>query len=221
MSVNPIAFETLESRTLFSASTVFDPTVKLDRLHVRIDLLKFRADSLAGTATLISDRLNLRHDNVAAATTVTPLIANLKSDAKQMRVALQIDRLNEAANALADESVIVTDLKQIILDRHNPDALVVDRAKLKTDRIHLQSDLIAGLDSRIATRQSYHDTLFNDGKAIVAAVQTDPNASATLKTDVQTWIADADVKLDKMAADLLTLTADRTKLVADLTASLG
>ncbi len=153
-----------------------------------------------------------------AATTVTPLLTQLKNDAKAMRTALKVDRLTEAANALADESVIALDLKQIILDKGNTSALAADRAKLQADRVKLQSDLIAGLDSRIATRQSYHDTLFNDTQAILAAANTDPNASDKLKADVQTFVTDVDGKLDKMAADLTKLSADRTKLVADLSA---
>jgi len=176
---------------------------------------------LAGSAAILSDRVTLKGDNVAAATTVPPTIATLKSDAKAMRTALQIDRLTEASNALADESVIVKDLRQIILDRKDPTALVTDRATLKTDRIKLQTDLIAGLDSRIATRQTYHDMLFADGAAIVAATNSDPNATDKLKTDVQTWITDLDSKLDKMSTDLTKVQADRTKLVADMTASQG
>jgi hypothetical protein len=221
MTTNRFAVETLECRTLLSAAHVFDPTVKLDRLQVRVDLLKFRADALAGTAAILSDRVALKGDNVAAATTVPPAIAKLHTDAKAMRTALQIDRLTEAAAVLSDQSVIALDLRQIILDRKDPAALATDHTKLRADRITLQNDLIAGLDTRIATRQSYHDTLFADGSAIVAAANSDPNATDKLKADVQTWVTDIDKKLDKMSADLTKLAADRTKLVADLTAAQG
>jgi hypothetical protein len=213
---NRVAIEALESRTLLSATP--SATAKLDRLQIRVDLLKFRADAFAGSAAILSDRLSMKADNVAAATTVTPLLTQLKNDAKAMRTALKVDRLTEAANALTDEATIATDLKQIILDKGNATALVTDQAKLKADRVQLQNDLIAGLDSRIATRQSYHDTLFNDTQAILAAANTDPNASAKLKTDVQTFVTDVDAKLDKMAADLTQIANDRAKLVADLSA---
>src|SRR5438067_1498262 len=101
--------EALESRRLMSAGTsaIFNSTVKLDRLQVRADLLKFRADALAANVTLLSDRKALKGDNVAAATTVTPLIQTLHTDAKQMRLQLKLDRLTEAGNALTDEAVIV------------------------------------------------------------------------------------------------------------------
>lgn len=216
-------FETLESRVLMSAGTsaVFNSTVKLDRVVIKVDLLKFRADAFAANVTLLSDRKALKGDNVAAATTVTPLIQTLHTDGKDMRLQLLQDRLTEASNALADESVIVGDVRQILRDRGNPTALLTDRAKLKSDRIQLQNDLIAGLDSRIATRQTFHDMLFNDCQAINAAAQTDPNASAKLKTDVQTWTANVEAKLNTMASDLQSIETARTKLVADLTASQG
>ena len=135
-----------------------------------------------------------------------------------MGTALRIDRLTEAANALADQSVIAGDLKQILLDKGDATALAADRAKLHADRLQLQNDLLAGLDARIATRQSYHDTLFNDTQAILAAANTDPNASDKLKANVQTFVTDVDGKLDKMSADLTKVAADRAKLVADLSA---
>jgi hypothetical protein len=214
-------FETLESRVLMSAGTsaVFDSTVKLDRLVIKADLLKFRTDAFAADVTLLSDRKALKGDNVAAATTVTPLIKTLHTDGANMRLQLKEDRLTEASNALADESVIVKDLIQILHDKGNATALAADRAKLKSDRIQLQNDLIAGLNSRIATRQTFHDTLFNDCQAINVAAQTDPNASAKLKTDVQTWTTDVETKLNTMASDLQSIETARTKLVADLTAS--
>ena len=220
MSAQKLFVEQLESRQLLSASpAVFNLTVRLDRLQVRVDLLKFRADTLSADATLLSDRISLRGDDVAAATTVVPLIAKLHTDVKTMRVQLLSDRLAEASNALRDESVIVGDLRQILLDKGNATALAADHAKLTNDRITLQNDLIAGLNTRIATRQSFYNTLFADGQAIQAAVLTDPNASPKLKADVAKWLIDGGNKLNTMLADLNKLVADRTKLVNDLTAS--
>lgn len=221
MSANRYAFETLESRTLLSATGLYNAAVRADRLQVRADLLRFRADALSASATLLNDRIALKGDDVAAATTVTPLIAKLKSDIGQMRLTLKADRLNEAAVVLADQLLIVGDLRKILADRGNPDAVAADRATLKSHRIQLQNDLIDGLNTRLTTRQNAYTTLFNDGQAIVAAVQTDPGASDKLKADVQTWIADGSAKLNTLAADLQKLVADRTTLVADLTASQG
>jgi hypothetical protein len=201
-----------------SVSPVFNATVRLDRLQVRADLVKFRFDALSANITLMSDRIALRGDNLAAAMTIAPLITKLHSDLKQMRTQLLADRLAERSNALRDESVIVADLRQILLDRNNPTALATDRAKLKNDRITLQNDLIAGLDARIATRQSFHDTLFADGQAISAAAQTDPNASDKLKSDIAKWLSDGAAKLNTMEADLTKIAADRAQLVSDLTA---
>ena len=222
MSAQKWFVETLETRRLLSASlasSVFNSTVKLDRLQIQADLVKFRSDAVSADVTLLSDRIALRGDDVAAATTVVPLIAKLHADVKTMRIQLLSDRLAEASNALRDESVIVGDLRQILIDRGNATALAADHTKLTNDRITLQNDLIAGLNSRIATRQSFYNTLFADGQAIGAAVQTDPNASAKLKTDVAKWLADGGAKLNTMLTDLNKLVADRTKLVNDLTAS--
>jgi hypothetical protein len=222
MSAQKLFVERLENRQLLSvspASSVFNATVKLDRLQIRVDLAKFRFDDLSADFTLLADRIALRGDNVAGATTVVPLIAKLHADVKTMRTQLLSDRLTQASNALRDESVIIADLRQILADKGNATALAADRAKLKNDRITLQNDLIAGLDSRIATRQSFYNTLFADGQAIEAAAQTDPNASSKLKADITKWISDGDAKLNTMLADLTKLAADRTKLVNDLTAS--
>jgi hypothetical protein len=217
MSAQNLFIERLENRQLLSVSP-FNATVKLDRLQIQVDLVKFRFDDLSADVTLLADRMALHGDDVAAATTVVPLISKLHSDVKTMRMQLLSDRLTEASSALRDESVIVADLRQILADHGNSTALAADHTKLTNDRITLQNDLIAGLNSRIATRQNFYNTLFADGQAIEAAAQTDPNASSKLKTDITKWISDGDARLNTMLADLSKLVTDRTKLVSDLTA---
>jgi hypothetical protein len=223
MSKFSTPIESLESRRLMSASLggLFNPTVAEDRLVVQADLLKFRYDALAAEVTLFADRTALKGDDVKAATTVTPLIKKLYTDATAMRTTLLEDRLAERANVLKDESVIVLDLRQILIDRGNSTAVAADRVKLKTDRITAQNDMIAGINSRLATRQAAHDELVSDGAAILAAASTDSNASAQLKTDLTTWVNDFDAKLGTMETDLINLGNARTKLSADLTASLA
>jgi hypothetical protein len=215
--------ESLESRTLMSVSSlhsVFNPTILADRLEVRADLLTFRSDFLSADATLLSERIAIKNDNVKAATTVTPLLKKLHTDLTTMRTQLLEDRLTEKANVLKDESTIALDLLQLVKDHGNASAVAADKVKLKTDRITAQNDMIAGLNSRIATRQSAHDLLVADGAAILAAANTDPNASAQLRTDLTTWVNTADAKLNTMETDLTNLAAARTKLSNDLTASL-
>jgi len=210
--------ETLESRQLLSAS-VFNATVAADRLAVRADLLQFRADFLSADATLLSDRTALKNDNVKAATTVVPLIKKLHTDAKTMGTQLLQDRLTERSNVLKDESVIVGDLVQILKDRGNATAVAADKTKLKADRVALQNDMIAGINTRLATRQAAHDQLVADGAAILTAAQTDPNASAQLKTDLTNWVNSFDSKLNTAQTDLTNLANARTKLANDLAAS--
>jgi hypothetical protein len=136
-----------------------------------------------------------------------------------MHTALRADRLAESAAALADESAIKKDLLQILKDRHNATAETADHAKLLSDRIQLQNDLIAGLDSRIATRQGSETTIANDTQAIVTAADNDPAASDALEAAASKFADDRTTALNTLTADLQTITAARTQLSNDLTAA--
>jgi hypothetical protein len=213
--------EALESRTLMSASAAtiaLSQAVQLDHLQIRQDLLTFKSDVLNCFITMKGDLSLLKGDNLKAATTVTPLVAKFRADMKAMRSELLSDRLTQRANALADESVIVGDLKKIVQDRGNDTAEAADHAQLLTDRIKLQTDMIAGLNTRLTTRQNDYTTLFNDMSAILTAAQSDPNAGPKLVTDLQKWSADKTTCLNTMTTDISKLIADRTQLVSDLTA---
>jgi hypothetical protein len=215
--------EGLESRVFLSATPaapmLFNPRVRADRLAVRAALLKFRSDIFACDAKLLRDTTALKRNIAKGDTSLDASLAQLHTDVQAMRTALRVDRLTEAANALADESAIKLDIRQIIKDRGNVTALPADRAKLMADRIKLQNDLIAGLDSRVATRQAAQTTLSNDVSAIVTAANADPNASAALKTAAQTFSTDKTTCNTTLAADLAGIAAARTQLVADLTAA--
>lgn len=214
--------ESLESRTLLSvtpAPLLFNATVRADRLAVRVDLLKFELNILQCELKLSNDTRAI-HKNVAKGdTSLVAPFQQLHTDVKTMQTALRIDRLNEAANALADESVIKHDIVQIIKDKGNATAEAADHAKLLGDRIHLQNDLIAGLDSRIATRTADETTISNDAQAIVTAANNDPNASAALKAAATKFGTDRVTCLTTLTTDLQAIAAARTKLVADLTAA--
>jgi hypothetical protein len=219
MSRAPL-FEGLESRVLLSTTPppVFNPTVKADRLAIRADLLKFRSDIFACASTLLKDRIAINKNIAKGDTSLTAPFQTLRTDLSAFHTALREDRLAEAANALADESTIKLDLRQILLDKGNATALAADHAKLMTDRIQLQNDLIAGLDARIATRHSYLTTISNDVDAIVTAANNDPNASDALKAAAATFAADRTTCVTTLTADLQTIDAARAQLVADLTA---
>ena len=214
--------ETLESRTLLSVSPVpvlFNATIRADRLAVKAELLKFRSDIFSCAAMLLRDTQAIRHNIAKGDTSLVAPFQQLHADLKAMRSALRVDRLTESANALADESVIKHDIIQIIKDRGNVTAEVADHAKLLADRIQLQNDLIAGLDSRIATRQADETTLSNDVDAIVTAANNDPNASAALLAAVTTFANDRITCLSTFTTDLQGIEAARTTLVNDLTAA--
>jgi hypothetical protein len=214
---------TLESRTLFTATplpALFDAAVLADRVAVRIDLLHFEADILAGSARLLADRKALKTAAPRGDTSLVAPFAQLAADNKTMQATLKADRLTESANALADESVIKLDILQIKKDKGNATAEAAAQTKLTNDRITLQTALIAGLDSRIATRTADAATITNDVNAIVTAADNDPAATQAFAAKAAVFAAQSTAILDKLTADLATITAARTKLVADLTAEI-
>ena len=208
--------QSLESRTLMSASAAVSPAVAVDRLVVKADLLQFRADATAGTAALLRDVTAFKGEHLAAATTVTPLVSELRTDVKSMQLTLTGDRLTESQAVLGDELVIVTDIRHALADRGTATALAADKAAVLTERAKLQTDEVAGLNSRIAARTAATTTIFNDVQAIEAAAATDPNATAALRASIQQFGTDRTAKLATLTADLTKLGADRTTLAADL-----
>ncbi len=210
--------EGLEARSMLSASPTLNAAVVADRLTIQADLLKFRSDALVQEATLGGDIAAIKADDVKDAASLKPLIATFHADVKAMWAQLKVDRLNEAQNVLADESLIVGDMKQILLDHGNVPALATDHANLLAHRIQLQNDMIAGLNARLATRQAAYQTIFSDGNAIVAAAHADSTVSVKLAADLQKWVTDKGNAMTVFAGDLEKLVSDRQQLVLDLTA---
>jgi hypothetical protein len=212
--------EVLESRTLMSAAPfLFDKPVKADRAVVRAELGKFSADIAACNAILTRDRQTMTREGLNSVPGIAPLITQYKTDLTAMRTALKEDRLAESANALADESVIKLDIRQILIDKKNTTAEATDHAKLRADRITLQNDLIAGLDSRIATRMTDEGTVSTDAANIADAVAADTTASAGLVGATGKFSADKTAELAKFMTDLTNIANARATLVADLTAA--
>jgi len=209
--------ETLESRTLMSVSPI-STQVAADRLQVKADLLQFKSDVLSNTATILGDITALKADGLKNDPTFVPLFKQLHTDLQHMWTQLRNDRLAEAANVLHDQSVIVLELRQILLNIGNPTVESADRAQLLTDRIQLQNDEIAGLNTRITTRQADYGTIFSDLGAIATAIASDTSASPALLAEVQKFTVDRSNCLTTMTTDLQKLITDRTQLVTDLTA---
>jgi len=214
--------EGLEGRVLMSATpapVLFNATIKADRLEVKAALLKFRGDIAACQSKLLKDFVAIRKNIAKGDTSLAAPFQQLRTDVKAMQTQLRADRLTEAANALAIESTIKKDIVQIIKDRGNATAEAADHAKLMSDRVALQNALIAGLGSRIATREADESTIAADAQAIMTAAQNDPSASAALQAAAATFAADRTACLNTLAADLQAIAAARATLVNDLTAA--
>lgn len=210
--------ESLEGRTFLSASAI-NLKVKIDRLEVKADLLKFRSDLASTTATLLGDLQTMKTDGLKNDTTLLPLYKTFRSDVTKMHMALYADNLTEKANVLNDESIIVKELIQILKDKHsNPGNVSADQQQLLAVRVQLQTDEIAGLNSRIATREIYFTTLSNDLTNLVTAAESDPNASPTLQGAISQFSMDRSNTLTTLTNDLTAIMNARTTLAGDLMA---
>lgn len=211
--------EGLESRQFLSVTPIFNASVVADRLVVRADLLHFESDIFANEAKLLVDIQNIKKNVAKGDTSLKAPFAQLHADVHTMQTALKEDRLTEAANALADESVIKLDEVQVLKNKGNAMAEAAAHTALRNERIKLQNDLIAGLDARIATRQADETTISNDTQAIATAAESDASATPALKAAAATFAADRLTCLNTLTADLQAIAAARTTLVAALTAA--
>jgi hypothetical protein len=210
----------LEPRRLMSVSPVSE-AVEAARLQVQADLVQFKSDVIVGVTTLEADCVTLKADGLKADKTLTPLFNTLHSDVQTMLTALKADRLTEYSNVLHDESIIVAQKLKILGDKGNSTQKQADQAVLVHDLIQLQSDEIAGLNSRLATREADETTISNDVSAIITAADRDSNASPQLVTEVNKFGTDRTNLLNTLTADLNTLITDRGALVTALTAEEG
>jgi hypothetical protein len=209
--------ESLEGRTLMSGSAI-NVTVAADRLEVKADLLKFRADIASNSATILLDVAQLQKDGLKSNATLHGLIKSFRSDVKKMHEELFADRLNQSVNVLGDQLTIVEEKIQILKDKGNTTALGADHQQMLADRVKLQTDDIAGLNSRITTRQTFVTTLSNDINALVTAAESDPTTSPQLQSDVLKFSSDRSSELATLTSDLQTIVTARTQLASDLMA---
>jgi hypothetical protein len=210
-------YESLESRTFLSASPV-STQVTIDRLQVKADLLQFRSDAAGGTATILADLQKLKADGLTKNPTLAPLFIKFRSDVKSMHQQLFMDRLNESAAVLHDDSIIVKELIQIIKDKGSATALAADHQTLVADRMQLQNDEIAGLNTRIATRQNDYNQLSTDLDNIVTAADADTSLTSSDLADVNTFAANRTTLLTTLMSDLQTIEQARTSLMSALAA---
>jgi hypothetical protein len=210
--------ESLEGRALMSASAL-STQVTIDRLQTRADLLKFRSDVAAGTAKLLADVAALKADGLGSNPTFVSLFGKLHSDVKSMWEQLKLDRLNESASVLHDQSVYVQGLIQFLKDKGNPAARAGDQQQLIADRVQLQNDEIAGLTARIDTREADCATISTDIQNIITAADA-LSPSGPLQGALLQFAADRTSVLNTITTDLQTLVTDRTNLADALSALL-
>jgi hypothetical protein len=210
--------ECLEGRKLMSASAL-STQVTIDRLQARADFLKFRSDIAAGTAKLLADVVALKADGLGSNPTFVSLFGKLHSDVKSMDQQLKLDRLNESASVLHDQSVYTEELIQLIKDKGNPGARAADHQQLIADRIQLQNDEIAGLTARIDTREADCATISTDIQNIITAADA-LSPSGPLQGAILQFAADRTSVFDTITSDLQILVTDRTNLADALSALL-
>jgi len=112
------------------------------------------------------------------------------------------------------------ELKQMLHDKNNPTALAADKTQLTADRVQLQTDMVGGLTQRLTDRQAQTAAILADTQAILTALPTS-GASAKLTADVTQWLGDKGAALNRITADLLKISADRSQLITDLNAELA
>lgn len=214
-------FENLESRVLMSAvpSTV-TAAVSEARLQVKIDLGKFELDAIEGGQTLIADCKALQADGVQHDPALAPLLQQLHSDVKSMQSQLAADNLAESEAVATDMGIICAQKLKILGDKTHAEKLA-DKAVLVQDQINLQTDMLTGLNTRLATRQDDYTTISDDITALATALASDIGASQQLVTDVTKFLGDRSTLLTTMEGDLNTIITDRTALVNALEAELG
>ena len=206
--------ESLESRTLLSASAI-NSQVAIDRLEVKADFLKFRADIAANSATLLGDAQTLKNDGLYKDPTLKPFFQALHKDVTGIHQQLLADNLNEKVNVLQDQILIVKEQIQILKDKAsgNTAAVTADQALILQDRVKLQDDEIAGLNTRIQTRENDLSELSTAVSNLVTAVEADPSAAAQAAIpDVQKFATDRDNAFTTLTSDLDTLMVARTTL---------
>jgi hypothetical protein len=208
--------EILESRRFLSVSAV-SSAITVERAVIKLDLAEFKADASVGAAKIQVDVAKLKALDLKSDTTLAPLFSTLKVDAKAESTALAADNLAESKAVTADQTAIVAELKLEVKDKKNPTALAADKAAVVTDRIQLQSDEVAGLDSRVTTRTTLDTKVFADLTAISTAANAETGVSEKFTAAVNKFVTDSTALTTKLPTDLSKISTARTQLIADYT----
>jgi len=210
-----IALETLESRTLYSATP--SPTILADEAAVTAAKAQKAADLSAGAQTLLADNLQLAQDRSTKSSQLAPLQLQLQSDETLENEAIQTDHENDLSTRIADRTAITNDLRAILADLGNSGAEITDHAQLATDQAKLKSDIAADVITLNDTKSTYKTTILSDRLAITNARISDDPAIDADKTKILT---DELAEKNTLLADQEAVVSAELKLAEDRLAAL-
>jgi hypothetical protein len=205
-----IALETLESRTLYSATP--SPTIIADKEAVQAAEAQRFNDKAEWSQTLLADHLQLLQDQSTKSSELAPLMLQLQSDTTAEHEAILVDNENALATRIADRTTITNDLTQIFSDLGNSTAEAADHAKLLTDQNKLKSDNGADAITLDDTKSTYKTTLLSDHLAITNARIGDDPAIDTDKTKI---LSDQLTEKNTLLADQEAVVSAKLKLAED------
>ncbi|HTW94387.1 MAG TPA: hypothetical protein VMD30_06330 [Tepidisphaeraceae bacterium] len=209
MNGNHSMFESLESRTLFSAASL-----AADRLAVQAAVLQEATQANANASTLLADRQAVVQYDISGNSTIGPLVAQFKSDAAASALTLQSDRLTQASNVDAAQAVALTAKAAVIADV-GTDAEAGALATFYTDKAAVQQAFINGLNQRITDRNAEYATLFSDAQAIESAL-SGSGLSDAAQAAVTQYTGDKLSALTSLTTDLQGVISARTTLMTAL-----
>ncbi len=197
-----IALETLESRTLYSATP--SATILADQAAVTAAKAQKATDQSAADQTLLADRLQLLQDRSTKSNQLAPLLLQLQSDTAAENQAILTDHENDLATRITDRNAITNDLRQMAADDADSGEEHDDRLQWAADRSKLKNDIAADDITLNNTKSSFRTTILSDKLEILEARTTDSPAVDIDKTKI----------LDDKAAEKNTLLADQEAILS-------
>jgi hypothetical protein len=197
-----IALETLESRTLYSATP--SSTILADEAAVTAAKAQKATDQSAGTQTLLADQLQLLQDRSTKSSALAPLLLQLQSDTAAENQAILTDHENDLTTRIADRTAITNDLRHMAADDDNSEDEHDDRLQWAADKSKLKNDIADDDITLNNTKSSFRTTILSDRLAILEARTTDSPAVDIDKTKI----------LDDKASEKNTLLADQEAIVS-------
>ena len=202
--------ETLESRTLLSVSPA---TLSQDQVKLQTDMAAYAADTQNCKSLIAKDKAQVNADSLSGRKHVAALQAQLQKDQTTRKSTLQLDRGNRKTAVAGDNAVIVRDNVTIRVDKNNPTQLAIDKQKLMSDKVQLESDQVKFGTILLNDDANTQSIILADQQAIVTARATLDNPA--LEQDEKTLLIDQQSCLATLAADQIKILNDQLKIVQD------